>query len=246
MLGGCQAARAGEAPVGGGGSPAVPAVKLSPAPAVSSLLVVGRAAVAEDYRWFGGVQDFGHGFCFTWVQGRTPQQVIKATGGKELERIGWDQLVGSGDGQQTWADRYFYGTAHVAEWALMVEDGGDFGTTDSRVLPLSRGTTLISHYRREDGRGRLLALEDGKVRLDFDPLDAGKRVGSGAVDLAPVIDDAGFGAARRLRSGDQGEYRAYCTEAAFALVERMTGVAMTKELLETLTYLLTSVPGRSA
>jgi hypothetical protein len=214
-------------------------------PAVSSLLVVGRAAVAEDYRWFGGVRDFGEGFCFTWIRERTPQQVIKQSGGKELERIGWDQLVGSGDGQEVGADRYFYGVAHVAEWTLMIEDGGTFGTTDSQVGPLSRGTTLISHYRGKDGRGRLLVLDDQSVRLDFDPMAADRIAGSGAEDLRPVIDGAGFAAAQRLRTGDRNEYRAYCTEAAFALIERMTGVAMTKELLETLTYLFTSVPRSS-
>lgn len=198
--------------------------------------------MADDYRWFRGVEDLGEGFCFTWIKGLTPQQVIRASGGTELERIGWEQLVGSGDGQQEGADRYFYGVAHVAEWALLVEDGGRFGTTDSQVTPLSRGRTLISHYRGRDGHGRLLALEDEAVRLDFDPAVPGKMAGRDVDDLAPVIDSAGFGALARLRFRNQSDYRAYCAQAAFALTERMTGVAMTEDLLETLTYLLTSVP----
>jgi hypothetical protein len=203
--------------------------------------LAGRAATADDYRWFAGVDDLAEGFCFTWVRGLTPQQVIKATGGTELERIAWEQLVGSGDGQQAGADRYFFGIAHIGEWALLVEDNGSFGTTDSRVGPLSRGTTLVSHYRARDGHGRLLVLEDEDVRLDFDPIEAEKITGRAADALAPVIDAAGFSSAQRLRSGDQAAYRTYCMEAAFALTERLTGVAMTEDLLEKLTYLLTSV-----
>jgi hypothetical protein len=203
---------------------------------------VGRAAVADDYRWFSGITDLADGFCFTWVQGRTPEQVIRDSGGKELERIGWEQLVGSGDGQQAGAERYFYGVAHVSQWALIVEDGGTFGTTDSKVKPLSKGTTLLSHYRGRNGHGRLLVLEDENVRLDFDPVAADRIAGRDAGDLATVIDASGFAAAQKLRSVDPREYRAYCTAAAFALIERMTSVGMTEKLLETLTYLLTSVP----
>lgn len=205
-------------------------------------LLVGRAATAEDYLWFAGVDELADGFCFTWVRGLTPQQVIKSTGGKELERIGWEQLVGSGDGQQAGADRYFYGVAHVGDWALLVEDSGSFGTTNSRAWPLSRGTTLVSHYRARDGHGRVLVLEDEDVRLDFDPIEAEKITGRSADSLAPVIAAVGFSHAQSLRSGDQRAYRTYCMEAAFALTERITGVGMTEDLIEKLTYLLTSVP----
>lgn len=241
MLAGCQATGAGAAPRESSVPSALPSPSVSPSPSPS--LIVGRAAVAEDYRWFDGIEDLEDGFCFTWVRERTPQQVITDTGGKELERIGWNQLVGSGDGQQAGADRYFFGVAHVAEWSLLVEDGGTFGTTDSQVRPLSRGTTLISHYHARDGHGRLLVLDDETVRLDFDPAASDRLTGASATDLAPVIDAAGFTRARQLRpTTTQPTYQAYCVAAAFALTERMTGVGMTEALLQTLTYLLTSVP----
>jgi hypothetical protein len=168
--------------------------------------------------------------------------VIKASGGEELERIGWEQLVGSGDGQQAGAERYFYGVAHVGDWALLVEDGGTFGATDAEAQSLSRGTTLVSHYRGAGGRGRVLVLDDGSYRLDFDPATATKLSGRDVETLAPVVSAAGFGAARGMRWRSQNEYRAYCVAAAFAFAERVTGVAITEELLARLTYLLTSVP----
>jgi hypothetical protein len=199
--------------------------------------VLGRKAVAGDYRWFAGVDDLAEGFCFTWVRGLTPEQVIQVSAGKELERIGWEQLVGSGDGQAAGADRFFYGVAHVGDWALLVEDNGTFGTTDEQVRTLSRGTTLVSFYWGADGHARVLVLEDASFRLDFDPLEAGKLSGWGADALKPLVDAAGFAAAPAAGGID----RTYCKEAAFAFVERVTGVAMTKDLLEKLTYLLTSV-----
>jgi hypothetical protein len=235
LLAGCEPVRATAAPVEPGQSPGA----VVPEPAVS---VAGRAAVPGDYAWFAEIKDFGEGFCFTWVHGMTPAQVIKASGGKELERIGWEQLVGSGDGQDAGAGQYFYGVAHVGDWALLVEDGGAFGATESRVGPLSRGTTVVSHWRAADGHGRLLVLEDQAVRLDFDPVEPEKVGGRGAASLASVMEAAGFQEAQRLRAGDPAKYQQWCMEAAFALTERLTGVAMTRALLEKLTYLLTSVP----
>ena len=208
--------------------------------------MLGREAVAADYAWFSGVEDLALGFCFTWVRGLTPEQVIKTSAGRELERIGWEQLVGSGDGQQAGSEQYFYGVAHVGDWALLVEDNGAFGTTDLEARTLSRGTTLASFSWKASGGGRVLVLEDGSYRLDFDPVAAGKLSGWGVSELAPVVQAAGFLAARELRGGDQGEYRNYCRSSAFAFVERVTGVAMTEELLKTLTYLLTSVPRRKS
>ena len=177
------------------------------------------------------------------MKGLKPQEVIKRLGGEELERVDWLQLVGSGDGQQFSAADYFVGIALVGEWALLVEDSGTLGTTDALVVPLSAGTTLVSHYRNAAGHGRLLVLENCAVRLDFDPSDPLVRGGSGTVSLAPVIDAAGFGYAESIGpAGESAHYRTYCMEAAFALTERLTGVPMTLELLTSLTYRLTLVP----
>ena len=217
---------------------------LGSVPAVSQSSAGVRAATAGDYRWFEADGDLAKGFCFTWVKGLNPQQVIKRLGGRELERVDWQQVVGSGDGQQAGANDYFVGIARVGAWALMVEDNGTLGTTDTLVVPLSAGTTLISHYRKADGHGRLLFLADREVRLDFDPTDPKKLGGSGAGALAPVIDAAGFGDAETMRpTEDPARYRTYCMEAAFALTERLTGVPMTLDLLTTMTYRLTRVPG---
>jgi hypothetical protein len=84
--------------------------------------------------------------------------------------------------------------------------------------------------------------EGASYQLDFDPLVSERLSGWGASVLAPVVDAVGFGAARRNLRDDRAKYRYACMLSAFALVERVTGVGMTEDLLESSTYLLTSVP----
>ncbi|GAA0563742.1 hypothetical protein GCM10010172_53900 [Paractinoplanes ferrugineus] len=184
-----------------------------------------REAVADDYRWFEPEPEFGQGYCFTWVRGRTPPQVIEQLGGQELERISWPQLVDSGDGQQGPLYRYFIGIARVDDWSLIVEDNGDLGVTDQLVGPLSAGTTVVANHRGPDGHGRFLQLEDQRVLLDFDP--------RAPKTITPEMAAAGFAA------GIDG---ATAMAATLALAERLTGKLMSRQLLIERTYLLTSVP----
>lgn len=200
---------------------------------------VGRAAVADDYQWFAADTDLTKGFCFTWVQKLGPRQIIERLGATELERVGWRQLVGSGDGQLPGADRFFFGVSRADDdWSLIVEDAGALGATDALARPLSVGTRLVSHYQDRAGRGRFLLLADGETELDFDPIEPGKRAGRQAQELAPILEAAGF----RGIDGDPSRPPIVATEAAFALTERVTGIAMTPELLTTITYVLATVP----
>jgi len=188
---------------------------------------------ADDYWWFALNPDLTKGYCVTWVQGLTPQQVLKRLGGKELERVTWQQLVGSGDGQRGQTDRYYIGVARIDGWSLIIEDNGDLGVTDDLVSELAQGTIAIANQHRPDGHGRFLVLRDGTVELDFDPMTYAERTGTRASELAPMIASAGFGA---------GDDPAQSMQAAFALTERLTGIAMTQELLREHTYILTTVP----
>ncbi len=193
-----------------------------------------RAAVAGDYRWFAANTDLSKGFSFVWVKGLETKEVLQRLGGEELERVYWNQLVSSGDGQRGDASRMFFGIARMSEtWVLVVEDNGTLGTTESLLRPLSRGTTVISHYRAANGRSRLLLLTDQAVDLDADPVTGKSRAGGRATELAPTLAAVGFGASNDPAQG---------TAAALALTERLTGVAMTQELLNSRTYVLGWAP----
>jgi hypothetical protein len=211
-----------------GGPPS--AVSSSTAPVVPSS---SRAAVAADYRWLAAGNEFGKGFSFVWVKGLTTSEVLSRLGGKELERVFWHQLVGPGDGQRGPADVRYFGVARIDDWVLIVEDNGTLGTSDDVLRPLSAKTTVVAHYRSANGRGRLLMLTDGGVDLQFDPSNSAQRTGRRAAELAPMIASAGFAHAADAVTR---------TAAAFALTERLTGIAMTRELLEAKTYLLSTAP----
>jgi hypothetical protein len=194
----------------------------------------GREAVAADYAWFSQVRELGKGFCFVWVRGVPTAQVLKRMGAEELERIGWQQMVGAGDGQRGVADKRYFGVSRIADdWALVVEDGGSLGRADELLRPLSAGTTVVCLYRAADGRGRFLLLEDRAVRLDFDPTSDAYRSGSEAAELGLMIKAVGFGGA-----ADPAQR----TAAALALAERLTGVPLSLAQLQERTYLFSMVP----
>ncbi len=194
--------------------------------------------MAGDYRWITAGDDFAKGFSFVWVRDRTTRQVLDRLGGKELERVFWHQLVGPGDGQRGTAGQRFFGVARVDDdWVLVVEENGTLGVSDPLLGRLSEQTTVISHYRGADGDERMLVLTDGAVDLRFDPQSDAPRTGRRATELSAEITSAGFDAT----AGPQSR-----TAAAFALTERLTGVALTRELVEEKTYLLSTAPQRSA
>jgi hypothetical protein len=213
------------ASVPGGSAASVPSSAATPSASAS------RAAVAADYRWLAGGNEFGKGFSFVWVKGLTTSEVLNRLSGKELERVYWHQLVGPGDGQRGPADRRYFGVSRIDDWVLVVEDNGTLAMSDDVLGPLSAKTTAVAHYRGPDGHGRLLMLTDRGVDLQFDPLDNARRTGSRSAELSATIASAGFTGASDPIS---------CTAAAFALTERLTGIAMTRELLEDKTYLLST------
>jgi hypothetical protein len=189
--------------------------------------------VAGDYRWITTGDDFAKGFSFLWVQGLTSKQVLDRLGGKELERVFWHQLVGPGDGQRGPTGQRFFGVARVDDWVLVVEEAGTLGISDTLLGPLSAQTTVVSHYRGADGDERMLVLTDGAVDLRFNPQSDAARTGRRAAELSPEITAAGFGTATDPQSR---------TAAAFALTDRLTGIAMTRELVEEKTYLWSTAP----
>ena len=181
--------------------------------------------------------DFAKGFSFVWVRDLTTRQVLDRLGGTELERVFWHQLVGPGDGQRGPAGQRFFGVARVEDWVLVVEENGTLGVSDPLLGRLSEQTTVISHYRGADGDEQMLVLTDGAVDLRFDPQSDAARTGRRAPELSAEITAAGFDATVGPESR---------TAAAFALTERLTGIAMTRALVEEKTYLLSTAPRQSA
>lgn len=183
--------------------------------------------MAGDYGWFRSVGELGKGFCFVWVRGVRPAQVLKRMGADELERIGWQQLVGAGDGERVSSGKRYFGVSRLDDsWSLVVEDNGQLGAADELLRALSAGTTVVCLYRAADDSGRFLLLEDQAVELEFDPMSDAPASGRRAAELAPMIAAVGGGG----------------VEAGFALAERLTGVPVELAGLEKRTYLFSTVP----
>ncbi|WP_250000586.1 DUF6461 domain-containing protein [Actinoplanes sp. M2I2] len=190
--------------------------------------------MAGDYAWFREVTDLSKGFCFVWVRRVRPAQVLDRMGAKELERIGWQQMVGAGDGQRGFPDKCYFGVTRLNDdWALVVEDNGELGTEDGQFRALSAGTTLICLYRADDGSGRFLLMEDRGVTLQFDPVSGERPSGRRAAELETTVK------ATRAGAPAQPDDR---MAAAFALAERLTGVPLTQADLRKHTYLFSVVP----
>lgn len=189
-----------------------------------------RPSVPADYRWITAGDDFAKGFSFIWVKDLNTRQVLERLGAKELERVFWHQLVGPGDGQRVTTGQRFFGVARVDTWVLVVEENGTLGVSDTLLNPLSAGTTVVAHYRSAETE-RLLVLTDGTTDLRLDPRSSAARTGRRAAELSATIAAAGLDTATDADSK---------TAATFLLTERLTGIAMTRDLLEEKTYLLST------
>lgn len=216
----------------GCGSRDKPSRGVSPSASVRpSEVAAAREAVAADYAWFAELTDLRKGFSFVWVRGVRPAQVLERMGAKELERIGWRQLVGAGDGQRGVVEKLYVGVSRLDDsWSLVIEDNGTLGRADELLRPLSAGTTVVCVDKAAGEGWRFLLLEDQEVGLDFDPGAPERRTGKRAAELAGAVAAAGLGAGEDPAAG------------AFALAERITGVRVDLGMLEERTYSFSEVP----
>ncbi len=196
---------------------------------------------ADDYIWLRERHaPLMHAYCVTLVREIAPERLLQELGAVEDIRVtgvgalcepsydSWDKYGG---------DPLFVGVAAVGDWSLMVEHNGYLGVTGNLMLPISRGRTVVSHFRNVNAVDRFYWFEDGETRLRFEPLFAHTRTGSHADQLLTEMRESGFD----LRKGDDRSHHLH-TDAAFALAHRLTGVRLTPELFESLPFVCGAVP----
>ena len=198
-------------------------------------------ATAADYLWFAErYPDLADAFCLTLVRDLAPAEVLRRMGTRETTR-----LTGVAD-----VCRHYYASeaprGHppllvaatiIDGWTLAVEPNGFQGVTDAIVTSLSLGTKMVSLFRNVNAVSRFCWAEDGKVRLGFEPLFPTSREGSDANGLAELMQRVGFD----LREGLDRDWEHHI-EAAFALMEHVTGVRLTSEDLHSASYLCGTAP----
>lgn len=196
---------------------------------------------AQDYTWFRGTT-LDYGYCMTLVRGLSPTEALDRIGGEQLDsRTGLRAFIDFAERNSPWSGRedkrFGVGAVQLDGWVLLVEWNGFLGVTADAIRPLSAGTRVVSHYKNVDAEDRFCWMEDGDLRLRFEPLFPYHRDGSDADGLIEVMRDVGFD----LRDDEDRDYELH-TEAAFALAEHLTGVRVTQELLDTAEYVCAKAP----
>ncbi len=194
----------------------------------------GGSPTAADFAWFEQNDELTAGFCFTWVRELSAQEVLTRLRARDLgthpwRPDGWFDLPGQRRGEVVVA------VTEVGGWAFLVEDSGFLGIEADVVRKLSRGTRLVSTYRNVEHDGQFLLAENGVVRVAFDPAYPAGRAGTEPDRLLPDMTASGLDPA-------PADTDVPATEAAFALVQRITGVPFTAGLLHEATYRVGALP----
>jgi hypothetical protein len=200
-----------------------------------------RTTTADDCTWLSKqYASLMAAYCVTLVGAIAPERLLQELGAEEDIRVTGVQAL-SEPSSDTWfqhyGDRLFVGVAAVGEWSLMVEHSGYLGITDTAMLPISRGRTVVSHFRNVNAVDHFYWYEDGEMRLHFEPLFPYARDGSHADELLTEMRESGFD----LSEAEDRNYGLH-TEAAFALADRLTGVHLTPELFTSLEFTSALVP----
>jgi Family of unknown function (DUF6461) len=129
------------------------------------------------------------------------------------------------------------GLSNVNGWALIFESNGFLGVTPTVAERLASDGLLVSHFRNVNAHGRFSWWERGKPQLEFDPLFPSQRDGPQAEDAVPMLLAAGFEVEDRPGRPLDGTLA-----ATFAFAERLTGVAVTADLLTRAPYAVVRTP----
>ncbi|RFU43092.1 hypothetical protein DZF91_03030 [Actinomadura logoneensis] len=196
----------------------------------------GARAVAADYSW---TEDDDGGlfaaYCLTLVRGIGPDEFLRRIGARILhEALPLDEQYFESSFDRWEAPHYgntqFIGATSVpgegGDWTLAFEVNGHLGVTHELVVPASAGTRLVSHsYNEGNAHGYFMWVEDGDVRVEFEPLFADVREGRTPDALLDDMRGIGFDL-----DSDREEVGP-TTSGAFALAERLTGVRVTEDLV---------------
>lgn len=200
------------------------------------------SATLADYQWWQSFRpDWSDAHCVTLISDTTSPQVIDALGGRTVAHApGVDALMTRSF--EHWGDTHDSETAIIgvtdigAGWALIAEVNGYLGVTPELIAPVSAGRTVVSHFRNVNAVYRFNWWRDGQLLTDLDLLFPAERFG--AEPDALTADIAGVG----IPLDDEDVSSVDLSAAAFALAERITGVACTAELFERAAFTVATVP----
>ncbi|MET9342683.1 DUF6461 domain-containing protein [Nonomuraea sp. NPDC003804] len=186
-------------------------------------------ATPDDYAWLAEAAD---NWCFTYVRGLTPEQVVIRRGGRPegFTPMTYDEL-GDAAFSNFSGPGAFIGVTTIGDWAFVIEPDWN-GIAEGVIMPLSAGTRLVSHYLMTiKALDYFYWIEDGELRFCFVAQEGYmEKVPDELVETMGQIDSV-HSSFPNLHDGP-----------AFLLAERLTGITLTPQLLEESTYLCGVVP----
>ncbi|MFC8290653.1 DUF6461 domain-containing protein [Streptomyces sp. NPDC057242] len=192
-----------------------------------------------DYAWFeDDFPDIAQAHCFTLVRDLSPAAMMSRLGARpEVPLRGIAAVVDAAFAQYGLqeGDRQLVAMTTVGVWTLLIEPNGYLGVAEEQALPASTGTTWISHFTNINAVGTFLWAQDQVLRLRFDPMAPERRWGTAPDELLDVMRQVGFHLDVEDPEPD------FYHQAAFALAEHLTGVAVTPALLRDTTFTCATV-----
>lgn len=141
----------------------------------------------------------------------------------------------------------FVGVADVGDgWVLMIQHNSDYFGIDERLMrPIIEQHEVVCHFSNVNALSRFVWWRDGECQVSFEP-----GIPSMDLDAAAASPTAGLPTILALipevggieRDTDEPRTESFHREGAFALAERLTGVAVTKDLLESADFTVAIVP----
>jgi hypothetical protein len=192
------------------------------------------SVTAEDYSWWGQWRpSWAEAHCVTLVSDATVEDVVDSLRAHAVARVqGIDALYERV--VEDWPEDYDPFTAKIGiadighGWVLVAEINGYAGVTEALIGPVSSGRTVVSHFGNVNAVHRFQWWHDGRLLVDFDPMFPTERYGSDPDALAEHIGGGGILVDAEPEDINDVDLSA----AAFALAERITGVACTPEMFE--------------
>ncbi|UBU10720.1 DUF6461 domain-containing protein [Nonomuraea gerenzanensis] len=182
-----------------------------------------------DHAWFSYERfpDLAEAYCFTYVRGLTPEQLLLRLGARPEEPTPMTLAELTETRRLAGYDTVLVGVTAIGGWAFAVEPNGGLGADERIIASLSAGTRVVSHFRDVEGVEYFFWAEDGELRFCF-------LADEGYSEEVP--DEI----AEVMRGVDTDLYPS--EGPAFLLAERLTGITLTAELLEGSAYLGAVVP----
>ena len=140
------------------------------------------------------------------------------------------------------------GVADIVDgWVLLIQHKSEFlGVTDDLYRPVIDNHEVVSHFRNIEADTRFVWWRDGQQQISFEPgsptwdLDRARATPTtGSTTVFDLMSEVG---GFPLEETDEPRTEFFHIEASFALAERLTGIAVSKELLQTAEFTVALVP----